>query len=177
MLNRSDIRSDPDTGEVRAGVPLTLTFFVSEIGEGCVPLQGAQVDIWHCDAAGVYSDVQDRGFTSTGQKFLRGYQLTDANGQATFTTVYPGWYSGRAVHIHFKVRLTSAAGQAYEFTSQVFFDESVNDAVHAREPYAARGQRDVMNRADRIYDEQLVVAAAPEGDGYTATFDLGLNTA
>ena len=177
MLNRSDIRSDPDTGEVREGVPLMLTFNVSEIGDGCTPLEGAQVDVWHCDAAGVYSDVQDRGFTSTGQKFLRGYQLTDANGQATFTTIYPGWYSGRAVHIHFKVRLTDATGRAYDFTSQLFFDEAVNDAVHALPPYAARGQRNVLNINDRIFDEQLVVAATQTADGYAATFDLGLNTA
>ncbi len=177
MLNRSDIRSDPATGDVSAGVPLTLTFNVSEIGDGCTPLEGAQVDVWHCDAAGVYSDVQDRGFTSTGQKFLRGYQLTDANGQATFTTIYPGWYSGRAVHIHFKVRLNGATGQAYEFTSQLFFDEAVNDAVHALAPYAARGQRNVLNVNDRIFDEQLVVDATQTADGYSAAFDLGLNTA
>lgn len=177
MLNRSDIRSDPATGEMREGVPLILTFNVSEIGEGCVPLEGAQVDVWHCDAAGVYSDVQDRGFTSTGQKFLRGYQLTDANGQATFTTIYPGWYSGRAVHIHFKVRLNGSGGQAYEFTSQLFFDEAVNDAVHALPPYAAHGQRNMLNINDRIFDEQLVVDAAQTADGYAASFDLGLNAA
>ncbi len=177
MLNRSDIRSDPATGDVREGVPLTLTFNVSEIGAGCAPLEGAQVDVWHCDAAGVYSDVQDRGFTSTGQKFLRGYQLTDSNGQTTFTTIYPGWYSGRAVHIHFKVRLNGSTGQAYEFTSQLFFDEAVNDAVHALPPYAVRGQRNVLNINDRIFDDQLVVDAAQTADGYAATFDLGLNTA
>ena len=101
-INRSDIRTDTTTNAVSAGVPLVLTFLVSQIGSSaCTPLQGAQVDIWHCDALGVYSDV-----SGNSGNFLRGYQVTDANGQAQFTTIYPGWYRGRAVHIHFKIRTT-----------------------------------------------------------------------
>ena len=96
-LNRSDIRSDPSDGSVREGLPLTLSLVVSSVAAGkCAPLAGAMVDVWHCDAAGVYSDVQDPGFSTDGHDFLRGYQLTDADGRATFTTVYPGWYAGRA---------------------------------------------------------------------------------
>ncbi len=173
MLNRSDVRSDPGTGEVRVGLPLALTFNVSALGAACTPLEGAQVDIWHCDASGVYSDVNDRSFSTVGQKFLRGYQATDADGRATFTTVFPGWYSGRAVHIHFKVRVTSG-GRDLEFTSQLFFDEAVNAAVFAQAPYAGRGLADTPNSVDRIYREQLLVAATPTSDGYAATFDLGL---
>lgn len=172
-LDRSDIRSDSGTSEVRAGVPLTLTFVVSAIGDGCTPLAGAQVDVWHCDAAGVYSDVTDRRFSTVGQTFLRGYQTTDASGQAVFTTIFPGWYSGRAVHIHFKVRLNSG-GQALEFTSQLFFDEDVNAAVFAVAPYAERGLADTPNAVDRIYRDELLVTATPSGDGYAARFDLGL---
>ena len=172
-LNRSDIRSDPATGAVSAGLPLALTFNVSALGEACTPLEGALVDVWHCDAAGVYSGVSDRSFSTVGQAFLRGQQLTDANGRASFTTIFPGWYSGRAVHIHFKVRLT-AGGRDLEFTSQLFFDEAVNAAVYAQAPYAGRGLADTPNAVDRIYQEQLLVAAAPTADGYAATFDLGL---
>lgn len=84
-LNRSDIRSDPADGRVRPGMPLALTLAVSRISGGdCQPLAGAQVDIWQCDALGVYSDVQDPGFSTIGQKFFRGYQVTDVRGEARF---------------------------------------------------------------------------------------------
>src|SRR5215470_346142 len=97
-LDRSDIT------EGKAGVPLALEIAVYAYASGsCTPLSGAQVDIWHCDATGSYSDVSANN--TVGQKFLRGYQATDANGVARFTTIYPGWYSGRTVHIHVKVRL------------------------------------------------------------------------
>jgi protocatechuate 3,4-dioxygenase beta subunit len=84
----TSIRSDPTTGAVKAGALLALTFNVSQIAGGdCTPLAGATVDVWHCDALGIYSDVSDSGFNTKGQKFLRGYQVTDANGTVTFTTI------------------------------------------------------------------------------------------
>lgn len=93
-LERSDIRVEPTDGSVKAGVPLALTFRISQIGESCAPLAGATVDVWHCDAQGDYSDVTDRteGFDTVGQTWLRGYQVTDENGEVTFKTIYPGWY-------------------------------------------------------------------------------------
>lgn len=169
-LNRSDIRSDPGTGAVKAGVPLTLTFNVSRVGGGCTPLQGAKVEVWHCDATGVYSDVADPGFNTKGQKFLRGYQMTDASGKATFTTIYPGWYRGRAVHIHFKVHPDANAG----FTSQLFFDDALSDQVFAQAPYAGRGQRDTRNGRDGIYKEQLLLTVNKSAEGYAATSDIGI---
>jgi len=173
-LNRSDIRSDPATGAVKDGALLALTFNVSQITHGgCTPLEGARVEIWHCDAAGVYSDVSDPGFNTVGQKFLRGYQVTDANGQAKFTTIYPGWYSSRAVHIHFKVH-HDTSGQSAVFTSQLFFDDSLSDKVFAQAPYAGKGQRDMLNSADRIYDDQLLLAVTETEQGYAARFDIGL---
>ena len=88
-INRSDIRSDPSDGNVSPGAPLALTFNVSRVdsGGGCAPLAGATVDVWHCDTLGVYSDAQDPGFSTKGKKFLRGYQVTDAAGQAKFTPI------------------------------------------------------------------------------------------
>jgi protocatechuate 3,4-dioxygenase beta subunit len=125
-LNRSDIQSDPSDGSVKQGVPLRLVFHVSEINGGsCIPLTGATVDLWHCDALGVYSDVTDPSFSTVGKKFLRGYQVTDANGTVEFVTIYPGWYPGRTVHIHFKIRTDSASQRGYEFTSQLYFDDAL----------------------------------------------------
>jgi protocatechuate 3,4-dioxygenase beta subunit len=153
-LNRSDIRSDPSDGTVRAGALLALTFNVSRASSSaCEPLADAIVDVWHCDALGAYSDVSDPGFNTTGKKFLRGYQVTGSDGVARFTTIYPGWYQGRAVHIHFKVRSSASASSAYEFTSQLFFDDSLTDQVHAQQPYASKGQRDLRNSGDGICNQ------------------------
>ena len=121
--------------------------------------------------------MSDPGFDTTGQKFLRGYQVTDTNGAATFTTIYPGWYRGRTVHIHFKVRTGSGSGQSAEFTSQLFFDEALTDQVYTQEPYASKGQRDTLNSTDNIYDDLLLLTATQTDQGYTATFDIGLQMA
>ena len=80
------------------------------------------------------SDVTDPSFNSVGKKFLRGHQMTDAAGVARFTTIYPGWYPGRTVHIHFKIRTEPAAARGYEFASQLYFDDALTDRVHARDP-------------------------------------------
>lgn len=177
-LDRSDIRSDPASGKVSPGTPLAITIAVSQVdGSACKPLGGVTVDLWHCDAAGVYSDVVDSRFDSRGQKFLRGSQVTDADGMARFTTIYPGWYQGRAVHIHFKLRTVTASGESYDFTSQWFFDEALTDTVHAQEPYAAKGKRTLLNEGDGIFREagsQMILPAAAEGEGVAARFDIGL---
>lgn len=174
-LDRADIRSDPATGVVKEGALLSLIFNVSQINNGCTPLPGALVDVWHCDALGVYSGVTDRSFDTSGQQFLRGYQVTDANGLAKFVTIYPGWYPGRTVHIHFKIRTDPNAAQGYEFTSQLFFDEALSDQIHAQEPYASKGHRNTLNANDNIYSPELLLTAVPDGNGYTATFDVGLD--
>lgn len=172
-LLRSDIRSDPATGAVSQGAPLEITMNVSQVaGGGCTVLDGAMVDVWHCDAQGVYSDVADPRFNTVGQQFLRGYQVTDANGQVKFTTIYPGWYQGRTVHIHFKIRSGNQ-----EFTSQLFFDDAFTDQVYLQEPYAGQGERTVRNDGDGIYQNggaQLILPVTQVGNGYTATFDIGM---
>jgi protocatechuate 3,4-dioxygenase beta subunit len=168
QLERSDIRSDPDTRRVKAGAPLALTFAVSQLsGRRCTPLAGAQIDLWHCDALGEYS--------LDGGKFLRGYQRTDEAGQARFLTIFPGWYAGRAVHIHFKIR---APGDR-EFASQLYFDDGLVDRVHAGEPYASHGQRTRRNRDDGIFrrgGEQLMPSVTRAGEGYAASFAVALAT-
>ncbi len=177
-LNRPDIRIDPSDGSVRDGALLALTFNVSSVASSaCAPLAGAIVDVWHCDAEGVYSDVSEAGFNTVGKKYLRGYQVTGSDGVARFTTIYPGWYSGRAVHIHFKIRSSASSTSAYEFTSQLFFDDTLTDQVHAQQPYAAKGQRNTRNANDGIYGQggsQLVLDVSATSDGYAATFNIAL---
>lgn len=177
-LHRSDIRSDPASGATSAGVPLTLSFLVSRMtAGGCEPLSKAQVDVWQCDAMGIYSDVLDPRFDTVGRKFLRGYQVTDSAGRAAFRTIYPGWYPGRTVHVHFKVRVPVSSRRSAEFTSQLYFDETVTDRVHALPPYSTRRQRTVRNTGDAIFldgGDQLLVAPRAVADGYDATFSLGL---
>jgi protocatechuate 3,4-dioxygenase beta subunit len=181
MLNRSDIRIEPSDGSVKAGTILRLIFNLSAVSaDACTPLEGAQVDVWHCDATGMYSDVQDPGFSTAGQKWLRGYQISDATGKAEFTTIYPGWYSGRAIHIHFKIRTDPESDSGYEFTSQLFFDDALSDVVFTDQPYASRGAtRSTLNANDSIYrngGDQLLLQPVKEDDGsYTATFDIGLD--
>lgn len=179
-LKRADIRSDPSDGSVRAGTRLALAFAVSRLeGAACVPLPGAVVDLWHCDASGVYSDVKDPGFDTTGKKFLRGYQVTDADGRARFVTIWPGWYWARTVHAHFKIRPDPAAKRGFDFTSQLYFDDALTDAVHAREPYAGRGQRRLRNGGDGIFRrggaELLLTPRADGSGGYAATFEIALD--
>jgi protocatechuate 3,4-dioxygenase beta subunit len=173
-LDRSDIRADPTSGEVKPGARFDLAFNVSRlIGGACAPLAGARVDVWHCDALGAYSDVRDPSGSTVGQRFLRGYQTTTATGLVRFTTIYPGWYPGRAVHVHFKIR--TAQGQ--EFTSQIYFDDSLTDRIHAVEPYAMHSRRRLRNEADGLFRQgagQLLVTATPSGPGYAASFDVAL---
>jgi protocatechuate 3,4-dioxygenase beta subunit len=189
QLNRSDIRVDPTDGSIKEGIPLRLIYRVSDVTGGmCAPLAGAQIDLWHCDAAGRYSGVQDRSFDTSGQKWLRGYQVTDENGSAEFLTIVPGWYSGRAVHIHFKIRTNPGSQSDYEFTSQFFFDPATIAEIYALAPYANRGLPDTPNERDGIYQQSggmLTLDVVPMeaealnelgvSTGYTTTFDIGLD--
>jgi protocatechuate 3,4-dioxygenase beta subunit len=177
-LNRSDIRTDPVTGAASAGIPLGLTFNVSRVANSaCTPLTGAYLDVWHCDSTGTYSDV-----SGSSRKFLRGYQVADANGVAAFTSIYPGWYGGRAVHIHFKLRLYAGSSKTYEFTSQFFFDDAFTDSVYTLSPYSSRGSRTTRNASDGIYDSlsandkaALTLKPSKTADGYAGVINLGVN--
>ena len=184
-LFRSDIRTDPSTGVARAGVPLTLTITVQNLGSSCTPLQGAYVDIWHCDAKGIYSDEATYNpgggtgnVTTTGQKFLRGYQITDSNGQVTFTTIYPGWYSGRTIHIHMRVRTYSGSTVLSNFVTQIFFDDSITNTVLTLSDYSRTTARDTTNATDNIYNianktRMLATTTGDTASGCTATITVG----
>lgn len=178
-LERSDIRRDPSNGAVCEGTPLALAFDVSRLaGAGCEPLAGARVDVWHCDAGGRYSDVDDPHGSTLGQKFLRGHQVTDEHGRARFTTIYPGWYPGRAVHVHFMIRTKPVSGRHRAFVSQLYFDDALTDRVHARDPYTRGGARRLRNRDDGLYrrgGDRLMLAPRASAAGYAAAFDIALD--
>jgi protocatechuate 3,4-dioxygenase beta subunit len=182
-LNRSDLTSNTNNAGVVNGLPLMLNISLHNVkGAGCRPVAGVQVDVWHASAIGQYSDVPaGMGQASTqGETWLRGYQTSDANGNVLFKTVYPGGYSGRAVHAHIKLRTFNTAGNTtYEFNSQLFFDEAVNDIVMARSAYNARGSRRTRNAQDYIYgnNTSLLVDPAPlpsGAPGYIASATLGM---
>jgi protocatechuate 3,4-dioxygenase beta subunit len=166
-LVRSDVRED------RTGAPFQLTFNVSQVTDGsCTAYEGVTVEIWHCDGTGAYSGVSDPGFDTSGQTWLRGAQVTDANGVATFTTIYPGWYGGRAVHIHFKV----APSESQVFTSQLFFPDELSQQVFTQEPYTVKSSTpDTLNSTDNIYQDLLLMEVRESGDGYAATFPIGID--
>lgn len=146
------LRSEITDG--KPGLPMQLRLQV--VTADCAPVVGARVDVWHCDALGVYSGVQNMGDggDTSGQTFLRGTQQTDSAGIVTFHTVFPGWYRGRTTHVHYKVFLDAQT----MLTSQIFFAEPVNAEIYAEHPaYARQGQRDMLNADDGI--------AADAGDG------------
>jgi Dioxygenase len=149
---RSDIRDD------RGGTPLQLAIRVRD--SDCEPLPNAVVDIWHCDAGGEYS--------TEGDPFLRGAQVTNTDGILEFTTIYPGWYRGRTVHIHAKVHLDAST----VLTTQLFFDDDVTAAVYERDPYSAYPGRDQFNDTDGLFDEELVLDLSADGEGFLATISF-----
>jgi protocatechuate 3,4-dioxygenase beta subunit len=169
-LNRADIRAGED------GVTLALTIQVVDADRDCAPVAGATVDVWHANAGGLYSDESANG--TVGKTYLRGYQVTGGDGKATFTTIFPGWYRGRAIHIHYKVRLFDGSSTSFEFTSQLFFDPSLESKILATSAYASRGEPDTSNASDNIYGsdgDELLVPLTASGDGYSGTFVAGLS--
>jgi protocatechuate 3,4-dioxygenase beta subunit len=161
---RSDIRED------RRGTRLRLALRVRDAA-GCTPIQDAVVDIWHADAGGAYSGFDGGdggggpggggGQAQTQTRYLRGAQVTNADGIVEFTTVYPGWYPGRTVHIHAKVHLDAKT----VLTTQLYFDDELSDKVFVAHPYSERGGRDQRNDADGIFEAALVMTARTDGDG------------
>jgi protocatechuate 3,4-dioxygenase beta subunit len=203
---RSDIRED------RAGVPLRLAVRVQEAGP-CTPIANAVVDIWHCDAGGVYSGFESASLGAGGvgpgggeapaggpppgappggsppaavggsqgeatptdaATYLRGAQVTNADGVAEFLTIYPGWYQGRTVHIHAKVHLDSST----LVTTQLYMDDAITEQVYAQAPYNQRTGRETFNDFDGIFDsgdgETPILTLTPSGDGWLGMITLGV---
>jgi protocatechuate 3,4-dioxygenase beta subunit len=163
-LVRSDVR------EGKTGVTLNLIVKVVNVNSGCTPVANANVEIWHCDVSGNYSEYGSQ----TTQTFLRGVQTTDASGDVHFATIYPGWYQGRATHIHLEVKINSASVKV----TQIAFPESINATVYASGVYAARGSNPIANASDGIFADslssELVTPVGDPSNGYTASFQIGI---
>lgn len=194
--NRSDIRSNLADGLLQEGVPLQLVFNVYKVaddnndkGDGpCIPFNGAKVDIWHANSQGVYSGITEAG--TTEKDFLRGYQITDDNGTVRFNTIYPGWYEGRAIHIHVKVRALEGPESPLEWTSQFYLNNSINEQVHKQPTYNKHGPVSISNEEDGIYagpstdnlvqtnsGEHLMLNLIKDQQGeYIGTFNILVNS-
>jgi protocatechuate 3,4-dioxygenase beta subunit len=156
--------------EGRSGVPLTLRLTVVDIST-CKPIKGAAVDIWHCDAGGIYSGTSVQN--TEDERFLRGIQRTDAKGVAVFQTIYPGWYSGRTVHIHVTVHI----GGNVAHTGQLYFSDTLTDTVYKRSPYRRRPNRTTRNAADSIYrngGKRSTLRLQKSGSGYVGSITMGV---
>jgi protocatechuate 3,4-dioxygenase beta subunit len=161
------LRHDITDGKPGTRLDLALTVVNAS---SCRPIRGAVVDIWHCDAGGVYSGFGDGAGDRT---FLRGKQKTDAHGVARFKTIYPGWYPGRTVHIHVKV----STGGRVVHTGQLFFSDSVTDAAYKKAPYNKRPGRSPRNSGDSIFvngGKRSMLKLRKKGARYRGTIMMGI---
>lgn len=165
----SDLVRESILGD-RTGIPLLINITIQNTENACAPLEGVFVDIWQCDAKGNYSEYNDQldgDFTS--KHFLRGRQQTDANGKVSFISIYPGWYPGRAPHLHVEIRNSSRTSL---LISQIAFPEDISKAVYATANY--KGDFDTRNLEDGEFSDSLTqnMADSVTGnttDGYTLT--------
>jgi protocatechuate 3,4-dioxygenase beta subunit len=153
------------------GTPLLLHLGVVD-ASSCKPIKGAAVDIWHADAAGNYSGF---GVGRTSRTFMRGIQRTNAGGTATFLTVYPGWYQGRAVHIHVKVHVSGRVVH----TGQLFFPDALTDRVYRKAPYKKRPNRTTRNPDDSIFvnggAKSMLALSRRRAGGYLGKITMGVH--
>lgn len=181
-----DVRSDIRDG--RPGVPLDVAFRVVQ-EPSCAPVPGAVVDLWQCDALGVYSGFAHAGPGNGGQpggrdrygdqesaptdadRWLRGTQVSDADGIVTFATIYPGWYPTRTAHLHLKVHLSEKT----VLTTQLFFDDAVSDRIYrGSDPYRQHPGRDTRNPTDPFYSASALMTTKPAAGGWLAALTLGV---
>ena len=167
-----------DITEGKTGVPLSLTLTIVNSNNECSVISGARVDIWHCDKDGYYSEYAEPGYLGNedyrGDTFLRGIQLSDSDGLVKFTTIYPGWYSGRVTHIHLEIFVNSVL----KLTTQLAFPDDVTKTVYNSSLYSAHGQNSLTNETDSIledsYESELVTITGDTTNGYAATFKVGV---
>jgi len=173
-LNRTLSRRRLLEAEGRSGLPLALTLAVVNVAKSCAALSNASVEIWQCDASGNYSEYAQPGYNGVGQTFLRGLQTTDAAGRVTFKTIYPGWYQGRATHIHVQVFVNGSGIK----TTQIAFPEDVTSVVYGTGVYASHGQNSTSNSGDMVFADgtqyEMATLAGDPSSGYSATLTIGV---
>ncbi|GAB3790010.1 hypothetical protein GCM10028818_59480 [Spirosoma horti] len=171
----NDIRSD------RTGVALAINMTIKNSTNSCAALAGALVDIWHCDKDGYYSEYGGSGMQSvnfTNVDFLRGRQTTDANGGVAFKSIFPGWYSGRAPHIH--VHVYTATGKSLLVTQIAFPYDITNGVYTAGQSYGyTKGAQDTTNERDNVFSDgfttELATLSGSLSAGYTLTHTIVVN--
>ena len=173
ISNQSFLRQD--ITESKSGLPLTLALTIVNVRQNCTAVSNASVEIWQCNAAGNYSEYAQPDYDGTGQTFLRGVQITNSAGVATFRTIYPGWYMGRATHIHVQVFVNGAVVK----TTQVAFPENVTASVYRTGVYAAKGQSTTSNASDNVFSDgtqtEMATLTGDTASGYTATLTVGVS--
>jgi protocatechuate 3,4-dioxygenase beta subunit len=158
----------------KTGHPMTVKITIKNSSNNCAVLSGALVDIWHCDAEGNYSEYGGTGMQATNYQsvhFLRGRQITDANGLVTFTSIFPGWYSGRATHIH--VHIYNASGTSLKVT-QIAFPEGTGTAVAAVNGYAKGMSGYTTNATDNVFSDGVTQELATVTGSTSAGFELAI---
>ena len=187
----------PVDREDRPGVSFRLQVVVMDVST-CLPIANAAVTLWHCDALGIYSHFMQASQNGPNAQtdnstFLRGIQLTNASGVATFDTVYPGWYNGRSIHMHVKVHLGGTyisassyySGATYVHTGQLFLNDSLSDLVVLTSPYSSKTGSRLLNSGDQIYasggsytlmNVQYVDSGKGLSSGLTTAVTLGVTS-
>ncbi|MEV1062847.1 intradiol ring-cleavage dioxygenase [Streptomyces sp. NPDC050263] len=191
-----------DITEGKSGVPLTLRLTVVDATDGCTPVAGAAVEIWHCDAWGYYSGYttanpggsapaeSEDGSTANDNTYLRGYQIANANGVVKFETIFPGWYTPRTCHIHLKVHTGGQKedgtyeGGKVNYTGQLFFPDAAAQEIFTLEPYSQHSGSYTTLDNDMVYDGGgtssglLTLKAVHKADpskGYKGSITLGVD--
>ena len=167
-LKRSDIRSDTSTGVYQKGYRLGLTIRAYQLKRGtATALSGAWIDMWHANAAGNYSDEPaGQGNANTeGTNWLRGYQITNSAGLVNFTTIFPGWYGGRTPHVHLRVRTFSGKTTTLNFTTQIFFKQSLINKIESASPYnTIASTHTTTNATDSVFNAVSSASGSTSGD-------------
>ena len=179
LSNAAIVRRDITEG--KPGLPLTLTITLENTNADCAPIVGAAVYIWHCDKDGEYSGYSSsQNGNHAGETYLRGIQVSDANGQVSFTTIYPGWYAGRITHIHMQAYLNDKLTVTATATSQFAFPQDATTAVYNSSLYVGHGQNTSVTSfaADNVFSDgttyQMLSLTGDAANGYAATIKVGI---
>ena len=178
LSNSAIFRADITEG--KTGVPLTLKLRLVNINSDCSPFTYASIYVWHCDKDGVYSGYAQPGVNTVGETFCRGVQDVNENGEVVFTTIYPGWYTGRITHIHFQSFLYNDTSTSASVTSQLAFPEDITRDVYNSDLYNEHGQNTSVSSfaADNVFSDgvtyQIASVTGSVSEGYVATLDVGI---